>query len=185
MRIWIALLALLLFPVGLVQALELVANGDFEAPLDPPWQQSVLGAGGIDRSANHQPDPDYEARAWHGTGNGHSRLYQVIPVPSVDLAFSVNARIRATATSTAWAAAGVVIAYLDQYDIPLGETAICRRSIHCPWANSESMHIIEAQDYIWETHAFNLSEELDNLPTIDPSAVKKIQISLLTVTFDC
>jgi hypothetical protein len=185
MRVWIALLVLLLLPAGRVQALELVTNGDFEEELNPPWQQSIMGSGVIDRATHHQPDPDYEGRSWHGTGNGHARLYQVIPVPGMDLAFSVEAKMMATATSTAWAAAAVVIAYLDQYDIPLGETCICRKTVYCPWANSESMHIIEAQNNVWETHAFNLSDELDHFPMIDPGAVKKVEISLLTATFDC
>ncbi len=168
------------------QALELTINGDFEQPLTTGWRQETVGSAWyIDRATTHDPDPDYEACVRQSTGTGSARLCQDVVLPSVDVEFSVRARIQATATSTAWAGAAVTLTYLDQHGIARGETYICVKSSYCPWTDTPTTHLISAPVNTWYDFAFNLADELVNLPGVAPAAIHQVRVSLLVRAADC
>jgi hypothetical protein len=180
--VWVALCCLAL-PA---QALELVTNGDFEQPLTTGWQQEATGAAWfIDRATTYDPDPDYEAFVRHETGTGVARLYQEIVIPSTNVQFAVRAKMQATATSTAWSGAAVALSYFDQYGFLLGETYIGVKSPYCPWADGPTFHLISGATGTWMDYAFNVADELTNLPGIDPAAVHKITVGLYVRVADC
>ncbi len=169
-----------------VQALELAVNGGFEEPLASGWRQETQGsAWTIDRATTYDPDPDYEASVRQNTGSGSARLCQDVVLPSTDVEFSVRARIQATATATAWAGAAVVLSYLDQLGSPLGETYICVKTLYCPWTDTPTTHLIFAPVNTWHDCAFNLADELANLPGVSPAAIHSVQVSLLVRAADC
>jgi len=180
--VWLALGCLTL-PA---QALELLLNGGFEQPLTDGWRQETQGSAWyIDRGTNYDPDPDYEALVRQNTGTGSARLCQEVVLPSPDVEFSVSARMQATATSTAWAGAAVTLSYLDQHGFALGETYICVKSSSCPWTDTPTTHLISAPVSTWFDFAFNLVDELANLPGVAPAAVHQVRVSLLVRAADC
>jgi hypothetical protein len=167
-------------------ALELVINGGFEQAFTTGWQQETVGSAWyIDRATNYDPDPDYEAFVRHYTGSGSARLYQDVVIPSTNVEFAVRARILATATSPAWAGAAVVLSYLDQHGFLLGETYIGVKSATCPWNDGPTLHVIAAAYDVWMDYGFNVADELNHLPGVDPAAVHKIRISLYVRAADC
>lgn len=172
-------------------ASQFLTNGDFEEPLTVGWLQSVYGSNTIiNRATDYDPDPDYEAYVYkygYGTtGSGHARLYQTVEIPTTYIDFMVNAKIYAHDNhASAWCGAAVVIAYLSESNTLLGETRICARSVGCPWQNTATLHIISVPDSFWHSYSFNVHTELGNLPSADPSAVKKIQVALFDTTLSC
>lgn len=165
---------------------ELLTNGDFEEPLTTGWEQTLVGSDAIiNRSTSHHPDPDYEAYAHKGTGDGYARLSQTVPVLGTDLSFAVSAKLSANATSTAWSAAAVVLTYFDENSYPLGETSVCYGSRYCPWESTPTFHMIILDPDVWVDHAFDLDEELTNLPGINPAEIRQIRVSLLAFVDDC
>ncbi len=172
--------------VGFTFATNLVANGDFEQPLTTGWLQSSSGSSiTINRATTYDPDPDYEAYAYKGAGSGFAKLYQVIDVATTDLGFSINAKVYAydnNADTSCWAAAAVIISYLDATGSILGDTRICMRTTPCPWVSTSTTHLITASDSLWHNYAFNIDDELANLPGVSPSDVKKIEIALYDTT---
>ena len=166
-------------------ALELVTNGDFEQVLGPEWQQSITTPGAIQRAINFDMDEDYEIYAYKGTGNGEVLLSQTTAIPGVDIQFSAEAKFNAVATSTAWAAAALVIGYMDEDGALLGETSICARSYYCPWVSTPTFHLIDAAMGVWDTHGFHIGDELENLPGINPLAVRRLRVTILTHAYDC
>lgn len=165
----------------------LLINGDIELDLSTGWSQASSGASvTIDRSTAYDPDPDYEAQVYKGSGSGYARLYQAVDIPTTDLEFSVYAKIYAYDNhSTAWCGAGVIVSYLNANGGLLGDTRICMRSTQCPWSNSSIRHIIEATDSMWHNYSFNIDNELTNLPGINPAAVKKIEVALFDSAYHC
>lgn len=164
---------------------ELVINGDIEQTLDQGWTQEVDGAGGIDRSVSYDPDPDYEVMVRKTTGSGSVQLHQRVPCPTTDLAFSASVKIMASATSEAWSGAALRLVYIDYHGFTLGSTNICARTGRCPWNDSATDHYMEVPAYAWTDYAFNLNDELANLPGVDPAQIKEIVVSLYTVASDC
>jgi hypothetical protein len=166
-------------------AIELVTNGGFEDELSPAWQEDVVGAAAvIDRATGYDGDQDYEVLVQKGTGNGHARLDQTIVIPSTDLAFSVNAMLKASATEggTPWAAAGVALHYEDGFGNVQGTTMILCKTTACPWIDSDTLHLIPAPDENWNNFGFNLDDELLNLSGVDPLAIHQIRFSLVGQT---
>ncbi|MCX7996119.1 MAG: hypothetical protein N3A65_10210, partial [candidate division WOR-3 bacterium] len=93
------ILTILLFISGLL-AQNLLVNGDFEQPLSNGWLIDTSTTNLIiNRATNYDPDPDYEALVQKATGTGYAKLYQRVDIPSVQLAFSCNAKLIATTTS--------------------------------------------------------------------------------------
>jgi hypothetical protein len=180
----VPLLLLVLVLPSSVMAMELVTNGGFEGDLPPDWQEDTVGAATvISRSVGYDGDPDYEVLVEKGTGNGHAKLNQTVVIPSVDVAFSANAKIQvASSGGGPWAAAGVALYYEDSLGEVLGVTMILRKTIDCPWLDSDTFHMIPVADEEWKNHAFNLSNELSNLPGVDMQAIHQIRICLFGQT---
>ncbi|MCK4303375.1 MAG: hypothetical protein KAY24_03985 [Candidatus Eisenbacteria sp.] len=178
------LLLFLLIPQ--VHAVDLLTNGDFEEPLSVGWEEMTLGSNTvINRATHYNPDPDYEAYAYKGTGDGYARLSQTVDIAGTDVAFAASAKISASATSTAWAVASLVISYRDEGGEMLGETSICVRTQHCMWTNTPTFHMIDAVPGEWTDYAVNVDEELANLPGVNPTHVKQIQVSLYAFVDHC
>jgi len=171
---------------GAVGAVELLANGDFELPLDAGWSSEIDGTGvTIDRQINFDTDLDYEARITKTSGLGYGRVGQVVAVPGGDAVFSAELTSSADAILEAWAVAGVMLTYYDTAGTPLGETFIGSLGGVCPWMDSPTFHMILTQTGVWETHAFALQEELANLPGVDPGALASVRIALYAYAYDC
>ncbi|MBS4016445.1 MAG: hypothetical protein KGZ86_08445 [Candidatus Latescibacteria bacterium] len=171
---------ILLLMVSISVAGRLVVNGDFEQELTIGWYQAGVtsSADTIDRQTYFDPDPDYEARV-RKYNAGYAKLFQTLDIPTTDLEFSVNANLYATATSPYWAAAAVILRYLNDNNDLLGETRIAHKSQYCPWTNTSTIHIIQvAAPNNWYNYSFNINNELLNLPGVNPALVKKIQIAL-------
>lgn len=175
--------------IGLSSAGNLFINSDFEQPLTTAWQQLTAGLNiTINRATDYDPDPDYEAFAYKGTGSGYIKLFQVVEIqtmPLTELEFSVNTKLYAydnDADTLCWAAAGIVISYLDESNSLLGDTRICLFTTPCPWQNTLTCHLIIAPDTFWHNYSFNINDELGNLPGVNPAAIKKIAIALYDTT---
>lgn len=167
-------------------AVNLLVNGDFEDEILMGWESDLYGTGAIvDRATTYHPDEDYEARAYKPTGIGHSILSQTVALPSLEADFSVSAYLNASATSTAWAAAAISVAYLDEIGTTLGETRIYVVTHYCPWEPAEDLHLISGSTGMWDAYSFNIEEELANLPAVDAQEVRAVKVSLLTDVYDC
>ena len=178
---------ILLLLVAFGSASVLITNGDFEAELSTGWSELMAGSGvmEITRSTTYDPDPDYEVYVHKGDGTGSVELYQATPIPTTDLEFSVNAKIYAFGTSSqCWSGAAVSLSYLDAADSLLGWTRICARTVACPWVNNNYSHVIQAVDTSWNNYAFNINDELTNLPGIIPADIAKIHVSLIAQCVD-
>jgi hypothetical protein len=183
-----AMLALLLplFCAAQAGALELLTNGDFEEPLSPAWEEMISGTtASITRAQHYDPDADYEVYLYKWTGNGEARLSQTVAIPGLDVEFSATAKLFATATSSAWAGAALLISYLDASDVVLGETCICARSIYCPWTSSPTFHVIDAVPSQWTEYQVKIDEELENLPGVEASRIRQLRITLHVYAYDC
>ncbi len=159
---------------------NLLTNGNFEQPLTTGWLIDTNATNLlINRATNYDPDPDFEAQVYKWTGTGYAKLYQRVDIPSVQLLFSCNTKLIATTTSsTCWAGTALVIGYLNSANTKLGETMICAKTPNCPWQNTSTRHLIIAPDTLWRNYGFNISDELTNLPGVNPSQVVKIEIAL-------
>ena len=163
-----------------VMAIELVTNGGFESDLPPEWQEEFVGAAtSVVRSTGYDDDPDYEVLVEKGTGNGSAMLNQTIVIPSIDVVFSVNAKLQVSASSGGpWAATGVALHYEDHLGDVLGTTLIVRTTLDCPWIDSETFHMIPVPDEEWNSHGFDVHNELTNLSGVDLQAIHQIRINL-------
>lgn len=170
----------LLFLAVLGSASVLITNGDFEQDLSVGWTETINGSNtSILRQTNYDPDPDYEAYVYKGTGDGYAKLAQTAHVPTTDLQFSVSVKLMASSNSTTcWAGAAFVLTYMDNSGEILGTTMICRMSSASTWTNSPTRHLIVAADTNWNDYAFNINAEMDNLPGINPVDVARIEVSL-------
>jgi len=165
----------------------LLINGDFEQPLTTGWSQYIAGPGTIDRAVDYDADPDYEAQVAIYTKGVYGKLYQTVTIPTIDLRFSINAKLKAFVNELTghWAGSSVSIAYADGDGRHLGSTRICARTPSCPWVNTLNHHLIDARDTLWDTYEFDVCQELKNLPGVTISAIKKIEISLYSETYHC
>ncbi len=172
--------------IGISNAGVLLTNGDFEQELTVGWFQ--VSAGGdvlINRATYYDSDPDYEAYVHKGTGSGYARLSQVVDIPTTDLEFSINAKLYAhdnNEDTLCWAGAAVIIAYLDESNSFLGCTQICTYTEPCPWENTTTVHLIDVSDTLWHNYAFNINDELSELPGINPLDIAKVAIALFDTT---
>ncbi len=176
MHRYLTLLLLVVFGSASV----LLTNGDFEEDLSIGWEQTVSGsATSILRDINYDPDPDYEAYVYKGTGDGYAKLSQIAHIPTTDLEFSAWVKLHASSNSTTcWAGAAFVITYMDNSGDVLGETMICRMTYASTWANSPTRHLIVAADTNWHLYAFNIESEFENLSGINPDDVARIEVAL-------
>lgn len=178
----------LIMLISISAASNYVSNGDFEQALTVGWTQMMTGGGTtISRSTTYHPDPDYEVYLYKATGtSGYAQLWQVADIPTCNMDLCFSAKVYAWDNySGAWAAAGVMIAYLDNADNVLGETRICQWSYDCPWINTPECHIIQVTDSLWHDYTFNIQDELANLPAVDPNEVAKIKVTLDAEVIHC
>lgn len=180
----ILLILALLLPAGAAGA-ELVQNGDFEQALEGSWQADYLGEGTIERGIGFHPDGDYEVRVYKPSISGYVELSQTVPILGMDVDFSASLRLNANATGDAWTACALIIGYLDDQDETLGETRICRMSANCPWEDSPTLHLIEADPSVWTDHALDIPTELQNLSGVDALRVTSLRIALLSYNYIC
>jgi hypothetical protein len=183
MQRWLIMLAV----VSLCTASNYVINGDFEQALTTGWTQTTYGSGAyIGRSTTYHPDADYEVYVYKPDGSGYARLYQVVDIPTVNLDFSVSAKLYAwDNNSGSWVGAGVIVGYLDESNALLGVTRICYKDAQCPWYSTSSSHNIQIYDSLWHDYSFNIASELANLPAVDPEQVDKILVAFVDTVYDC
>lgn len=184
-------LILLLLTISIGFSGRLLTNGDFEQPLNVGWS-SAFGlqntSDTIDRQTYFDFDPDYEVRV-KKYDEIYAKLYQTVNIPTTDLDFSVTAKLYAleyTPTATYWAAAAICLRYLDANGNQLGETRIAYKTPHSPWTSTSTIHLINVTDpNNWYNYSFNLNNELANLPGVNPTQIRKVQIALLDTTNGC
>ncbi len=181
-------MVLIFLLVGFVTAGNLLINADFEQDLSVGWQQSTLGIPYIiTRNTALQGDPDYEVMVHKGSGSGYAMLYQTVDIPETDIGFACTAALYGYDNTIGdWAAAAVIISYMNASGTTLGETRICKYSdADCPWSDSPTIHLIVAADNNWHTYSFNIDEELNNLSGVNPLEVSKMQIALFDTSEWC
>lgn len=168
-------------------ALELCVNGSFEEPLEVGWQATLPDtASTVTRDTGYEPDPDYEVRLLKDHLTGSARLDQLLPFPGIDTHLSVRGQLWSESGSVSWAAAAIVIAFVDDGGFTLGQTAFYSASRWCPWENRPDFHIIEVAAGVWDTYTLDVAAELTmHLPAVDPDAVHSLRLSLWTVLDDC
>jgi hypothetical protein len=172
---------------GALSGRELVANGDFEQPASPAWKWETFGNFAdtanchLWQSCYFDPDLDREVGV-HKTLHQWALLSQDVDVPSVNLNFSAAARLfcKTERPDTGYyACACVILQYLDVNDSVLGETRIYARTGGCDWTSSATLHLIPAPDTTrWHNYAFNVADELGNLPGVNPAQVRRVRLGL-------
>ncbi len=172
-------------------ARELVVNGDFELPPDSGWQ--VVRWGLFPDTGNcrlrwahsFEPDRDFEAQI-HKMLHQGMKLFQRVALPSLDVEFSVSCRLTAKSESDSlFAAAAVVLEYLNSEDSLLGETRIYVATRGCDWRNTPTRHLILAPDSLnWHDYRLVIRDELESLPGVLPERVKAIRVGLLGFVSD-
>jgi hypothetical protein len=169
------------------QPLELCVNGGFENLLGGEWQVTLPdSASTFVRGTECEPDPDYEGCLLKTDLSGTARVDQLLPLPGIDTQFSVKVRLWSESGSVSWAAAAVIVGFVDEGGLTLGETAICNFTRWCPWESRPDFHVIEVGAGVWETHTLDVAAELATyLPAVDPTAVHSLRLSLSTTMDDC
>ncbi len=177
--------------IGISSAGPLLTNGDFEDTLGTGWTSTIFYptlSDTIDRSTDFDPDPDYEARV-KKYDYAFARLSQTVDIWTTDLEFSVDAKLYAheyTSTAPYWATASIVLAYRTENGTLLGQTRICNNTPHCPYTNSSTFHMRLAPDpNNWYAYSFNIADELESLPGVNPSNIAKIEVALYDTTSGC
>lgn len=185
---------IMILVIGFSFASNFVTNGDFEQPVSVGWTEYSPGSYGyIARSTSYNPDPDYEVcvrrQGSGGLGSGYDWLTQTIepPIPILECDFSATVKLNATESGNGsnWAGAALCLNYLDATDVLLGTTRICRYSPGTPWSNSSTQHLIIAPNANWNNYSFDIIDELQNLPGVDPSEVAKLTVTLIDTAYNC
>lgn len=187
-----AVVALCAFSVSITRAAELIVNGNFEIDFNTGWVIDSLEGmtpyyDTVDRAIDFHPDGDYEVRVKKYDA-AYIRLNQTVDVPTTDLDFAVSAKLFAVEynpAGSAFAAAAVILSYLNGAGTVLGETRIAARTPHCPWTNGATLHIIDAPDTNWHSYAFNVDDELANLPGVNPQDIAEVKVALFDTTDGC
>jgi len=166
---------------------ELIYNGNFELPPDSGWR--VIRWGEFPDTGNcrlrwlhtYHPDRDFEVMIQKLLHQG-MKFFQQIDIPSLELQFSVSCRLSAKSESESlFAAAAVVLEYLNSSDSLLGETRIFYATPGCDWQNSPLLHLIRVSDTInWHNYRIDILNDLESLPGIEPTEIKSIRVGLLS-----
>jgi hypothetical protein len=179
------ILAMLL--CGMASARELLVNGDFEDPARTTWRWDTFGNASdtgdchLWQSYYYEPDLDREVCV-HKTLHQWAMLSQTVDVPNTNLNFSASAKLFAKTErpdTGYYACANVIVSYLDANDSVLGETRIYVHTGGCDWKSTSVLHLINAPDSTqWHNYAFNVDNELNNLPGVNRADVTKIRVGL-------
>jgi hypothetical protein len=172
--------------LGLTFGQNLLVNGDFEQELAVGWVQDTAGYGykTFGRDTAYQPDPDFEALDSLYSGNGISKLGQIVdvPGPALHLSFSANFGIGG-GSSTCWPVACVAVGYLDSDGNRLGETRFYYHDSYCTWTPTSTFSLIEVTDPAWNQYELDVADELSlHLPGVDPGDVSRVEVALLDTT---
>ncbi|MEO0081547.1 MAG: hypothetical protein ABIL25_04545 [candidate division WOR-3 bacterium] len=170
--------AMLLMPVRA----NLLVNGDFEQDLSVGWVQTKEGVGTqtISRATNYDPDPDYEARTYQYSGEGLTRLSQLVAVPGANVELRFNAKFQiGNGSLTCWPVASVCVEYLNAANNVLGMTFFYYHDQYCTWTNTPTQHLIEVTEPAWQNYRLDVQAELTvNLPGVNPADVSKVRVAL-------
>ena len=168
---------------GWTQATELLANGDFEAPFDPAWTDTIAGTSGFgtfERTDTMGCGTGCAARAYK-TLASYAGLGQTVTVPDVNLTFSFDGRFRlGGGSSTCWPAAAVFLRYQDAAGNDLATTKFVLHNEFCTWGNNDTAHIVEIENpEVWNHHTLDIAQEIsDNLPGLNAADVVQIQVQI-------
>ncbi len=184
-RIWIFSWALAIPLLAGASELELTVNGDFEQPLAIGWEIDASGEGlSILRGNYFDHDTDCEVNITCDEGYGEASLWQVVLLPETNVAFSVELTCFTEDGATAWCVAGLMITYRDAGTAPVGRTFIGSMSPNCTWESDGDFHVIDATGD-WSTWSFVLDDELENLPEVDPSRIRSMELKLFVFADNC
>ena len=167
-------------------ATELLTNGEFELPLDSGWTVVVEPPSSdytILTGTRYRHDPDKELFVYK-SDESVARVEQAVSVSRTDLFFGCYARFATREYDTLsphWAAAGVMLSYLDSTGAVLGRTLMANLSPQCPLASDSSFHVIAA-DGNWNTWLMDVSAELESLPAVNPPDIRSISVAIVDTT---
>jgi hypothetical protein len=177
--------ALLLLSTLIVAALGqgMLTNGDFEQDLSVGWSMDTMGYTTRLRDVGYQPDADYEVMD-SLIYQGKSRIYQIVEVPGPRLLLDFWAKFDVySSSSTCWGVASVNVEYYDALNNLLGETRVYRNDNYCLWVPSGTMSLIPVTNPDWTEYSLDIANELStNLPSINPTDVKKLGIAIVDTT---
>ena len=172
----------LAFVAGLGSA-ELIVNGSFDQTLDIGWTMDTLVIAGLhrfERSDTLGSPGGYAARVYKELAD-HAALVQTVTVPGPDLDFTVDARLWVIGgSSTCWPVAAVIIRYLDNGGIELGNTKFYSHNEFALWVSSDTAHLIDVSALSgWQHYQLSIRQELaDNLPGVNADQLKQIRVEL-------
>ncbi len=173
---------------GGASELELVENGSFEEVLSVGWVEETSGSNlYILRQTGFDGDPDYEIQVNTANGDGVARVRQSVVLPSLNVEFSAMLDASAVDGNGAWVAAGLALTYFDISGAPLGKTVLAALGDACPWTSDPTFHVIELglMGSGWRPYGFKLTDELTNLPGIDPDDVRQLEVAVLVEAYNC
>jgi hypothetical protein len=156
---------------------NIIVNSDFSQPLNVGWKVNSTDDQPAVALVREQPGC---VRISH-TASGYTTLGQRIPVPNGNLKLSFSGWFSATVNRPGYGSmADVSIFYLDADSNVLGQTAFALIEGKSPLADQSNLHIIPiTTDSQWADYTLALSQELkDNLPNVDPTLVKYVDIAL-------
>lgn len=180
------LLCMLWLAAALAVGQNLLVNGNFEQELTVGWTYADSGYGThfADRQTYHHPDPDFEAQTYQYDNPGWARLAQSVDVPGVLVQLSFQASFAESGgTSTCWPAACFQVCYRDAGGNLLGETRYYY-STYANWTPSPTLSLYRITDPAWSQYTLNIADEVStNLPGVDPGAVARVEVALLSYTY--
>lgn len=162
-------------------------NGNFEDSLNY-WNCYAHGETyTIHTDKIYEEDPDSEVYVGR-LDKMITAISQTCYVPDLELEFSFKARFFARSYDTLHphpAIASIILSYLDINENILGETRLFHYAESLYWNPSPILHLIEVSDTNWFGDTINITEELQNLPGINPLAIAKLRIILYCQSYGC
>ncbi|HDQ99375.1 MAG TPA: hypothetical protein ENN51_03705 [candidate division WOR-3 bacterium] len=163
---------------------NLLTNGDFEQPLTVGWEQDVSHVAGSHRFERSdtlgQPTPGYAAKVFKQLAY-HAALGQQVEVPGANLTLTFDARMAIVGGSTTcWPTGAFIVSYLNADGDELGTTMFILRDQYNTWRESDTLklHDIDLPS-VWNSYELDIAQEIaDNLPGVDPAAVRRIEVKL-------
>mgnify|MGYP001050168455 CR=1 FL=1 len=166
---------------------EFIFNGKFEDSLNH-WNTYAQGETYTIRTDKiYEEDPDSEVYVGR-LDRFITAISQTCYITGLDLDLSFKAKIIAQSADTSHpspAVASIIISYLDIDENILGETRLFNYCDTLYWAPSPEVHLIELGDTNWISDTINISDELQNLPGVNPSEVQKIRLTIFCQSYGC
>ncbi len=163
---------------------DLLVNGSFEQPLDVGWTQRSEGSVGESRfewtDTMGQPVPGHAARVWRYLASFAS-LSQTVDVSGPDLQFEMDGRLSiGGGSSTCWPVAAIILRYTDAAGVSLGNSRIYLHNQYSTWVSNDTQHLIDiTSPGAWTRYSLDVRNEItQNLPGINPDAVRKVTVDL-------